>query len=101
MIEALKTLQKIAACTGKGSQEQMQRILKDNLTPELEFLLEVAYNPFITTKLNKLDMSEPIVFGTSDTFEDVKGLVEKLKKAKAANKELREQAVWVISSFPS
>ena len=101
MIEALKTLQKIAECTGKGSQEQMQRILKSNLTPELEFLLEVAYNPFITTKLNKLDMSEPIVFGTSDTFEAVKNLVEKLKNAKAANKDLREQAIWVISSFPS
>jgi DNA ligase-1 len=101
MIEALKTLQKIAACTGKGSQEQMQRILKDNLTPELEFLLEVAYNPFITTKLNKLDMGEGIIFGTASSLEDVKGLVEKLKKAKAANKELREQAVWVISSFPS
>jgi DNA ligase-1 len=100
MIEALKTLQKIAECTGKGSQEQMQRILKSNLTPELEFLLEVAYNPFITTKLNKLDMSEPIVFGTSDTFEAVKSLVEKLKNAKAANKDLREQAIWVISSFP-
>lgn len=83
MIEALKTLQKIAECTGKGSQEQMQRILKSNLTPELEFLLEVAYNPFITTKLNKLDMSEPIVFGTSDTFEAVKSLVEKLKDRKS------------------
>ena len=101
MIEALKTLQKIAACTGKGSQEQMQRILKDNLTPELEFLLEVAYNPFITTKLNKLDMGDGVIFGTSDKFEHVKSLVEKLKSAKAANKELREEAVWVISSFPS
>jgi len=101
MIKALETLQKIAACTGKGSQDQMQRILKQNLTPELEFLLEVAYNPFITTKLNKLDMEVGIVFGTSDTFKAVKDLVEKLKNAKAANKELREEAAWVISSFPS
>ena len=101
MIEALKTLQKIAECTGKGSQEQMQRILKSNLTPELEFLLEVAYNPFIVTKLNKLDMnmSNPIAFGTSDNFDAVKNLVAKLRKAKAANKELREEAIWVISSF--
>jgi DNA ligase-1 len=101
MIKALETLQKIEACTGKGSQDQMQRILKQNLTPELEFLLEVAYNPFITTKLNKLDMEVGIVFGTSDTFKAVKDLVQKLKDAKSANKELREEAHWVISSFPS
>ena len=66
MIKALQTLQEIATCTGKGSQEQMQRMLRENLTPELEFLLEVAYNPFIITKLNKLDMVIGIVFGTAD-----------------------------------
>ena len=101
MNKALETLQQIAACTGKGSQEQMQSILKANLTPELEFLLEVAYNPFIVTKLNKLDMdmSRPISFGTSDNLDAVKNLVDKLRKAKAANKELREEAIWVISSF--
>jgi DNA ligase-1 len=101
MIKALQTLQEIAACTGKGSQEQMQRILKQNLTSELEFLLEVAYNPFVITKLNKLDMEVGVVFGTADNFQAVKDLVEKLKNAKAANKELREEAAWVISSFPS
>lgn len=101
MNKALETLQQIAACTGKGSQEQMQSILKANLTPELEYLLEVAYNPFIVTKLNKLDMnlSDPVTFGTSDNFDAVKNLVDKLRKAKAANKELREEAIWVISSF--
>jgi DNA ligase-1 len=101
MNKALETLQQIAACTGKGSQEQMQSILKANLTPELEYLLEVAYNPFIVTKLNKLDMnlSDPVTFGTSDNFDAVKNLVDKLRKTKAANKELREEAIWVISSF--
>jgi DNA ligase-1 len=102
MIEALKTLQKIAACTGKGSQEQMQSILKDNLTPELEFMLEVAYNPFIITKLNKLELKPAGLFGdpVMPTFEQMQEFVLKLRKAKSANNQMRQEAADLILGFP-
>jgi DNA ligase-1 len=102
MIKELQVLQSIAACTGKGSQEQMQAIIKKNLTPELEFLLEVAYNPFIVTKVNKLNMKAGEIEGPSSPMglASLKALVEKLKSVKAANSELREEVIWAITSYP-
>lgn len=103
MIKALQTLQEIAACTGKGSQEQMQYILKKNLTPELEYLLEVAYNPFIITKLNKLAVGKPgLIEGPTSvpSLASFKSFIDKLVKAKAANNQLREDASWLVMSFP-
>ena len=102
MINELQALQQIAACTGKGSQEQMQAIIKKNLTPEMEFLLEVAYNPFIVTKLNKLNLNAGLIEGPGSvpSLESFKALIDKLRKAKAANSQLREEAAWLVLSFP-
>lgn len=102
MIQELKILQQIAQCEGKGSQEKMQEIIKKNLTPELEFLLEVAYNPFIVTKINKLNMKPGEIEGPGSpvSLASLKSLVEKLKNVKAANTELREDVIWAITSYP-
>ena len=103
MINELRALQQIAACTGKGSQEQMQAIIKKNLTPEMAFLLEVAYNPFIVTKLNKLNLNAGLIEGPSTipSLATFKALIDKLRKAKAANSQLREEAAWLVLSFPT
>ena len=99
MIQELKALQQIALCEGKGSQDKMQAILKSNLTPEMEFMLEVAFNPFITTKLNKLAVPDE---GSGEpTFSEFKSLVDILKKSKAANNDLRKEAGDFIARFPS
>jgi DNA ligase-1 len=99
MIQELKTLQQISQCEGKGSQDKMQAILKSNLTPEMEFMLDVAYNPFITTKLNKLTVPDS---GEGEpTFAEFKKLIDILRKTKAANNDLRKDAGEFIAKFPS
>jgi DNA ligase-1 len=98
MIKEFSTLKQIAACEGKGSQKQMQAILKRNLTEEMKFILDVAFNPFVTTKLNKLEIpdSEP----GNPSFQDFQDLIAALKSAKAANLELRNTASRLVASFP-
>ena len=97
MINELKILSKLESLTGNGSQKEKQRLLSENLTEVMSYLLDVCFNPFVTTKLHKLDL-HPIPIGEFPGFEIFKSLMESLKSAPAANDNLRGQATSLINS---
>ena len=61
------------------------------------YILDVCFNPFITTKLHKLEMSNEIIEEEFPGFETFKSLIEDLKKAPAANDALRSRANHLIN----
>ena len=61
------------------------------------YILDVCFNPFITTKLHKLEMSNEIIEEEFPGFETFKDLIEDLKKAPAANDALRTRANHLIN----
>ena len=61
------------------------------------YILDVCFNPFITTKLHKLEMSNEIIEEEFPGFETFKDLIEDLKKAPAANDALRARANHLIN----
>ena len=61
------------------------------------YILDVCFNPFITTKLHKLEMSNEIIEEEFPGFETFKSLIEDLKKAPAANDALRTRANHLIN----
>jgi len=61
------------------------------------YILDVCFNPFITTKLHKLEMSNEIIEEEFPGFETFKDLIEDLKKAPAANDVLRARANHLIN----
>ena len=61
------------------------------------YILDVCFNPFITTKLHKLEMSNEIIEEEFPGFETFKDLIEDLKKAPAANDALRSRANHLIN----
>ena len=97
MINELKILSKLESLTGNGSQKEKQRLLSENLTEVMSYLLDVCFNPFVTTKLHKLDL-HPFPAGEFPGFEIFKSLMENLKSAPAANDNLRGQATSLINS---
>lgn len=107
MIEELKVLYQISQCKGKGSQKEAQEVLAQNLTDKMKYMLEIAFNPFITTKLNKVEVYEQSSTLSSPLFTDSNGeiynnfvgLIEELKTVKAANNELRERATNLVNSL--
>lgn len=62
------------------------------------YILDVCFNPFITTKLHKLDLSQNLEVPEFPGFDTFKNLVEDLKKAPAANDSLRSRANALINS---
>ena len=62
------------------------------------YILDVCFNPFITTKLHKLELSQNLDVPEFPGFETFKSLVEDLKKAPAANDSLRSRANALINS---
>lgn len=97
MINELKILSALESLTGNGSQKEKQRLLSENLTEVMSYLLDVCFNPFVTTKLHKLDL-HPFPAGEFPGFEIFKSLMENLKSAPAANDNLRGQATSLINS---
>lgn len=97
MINEIKVLKKIESLTGEGSQKQKQDLIKNSLTPEMEYILDVCFNPFITTKLHKLNFFEIPIDKNENLWEDFKNLIEDLKIAPAANDLLRGRAQKIIS----
>jgi DNA ligase-1 len=102
MIKELITLAEIELLTGNGSQKEKQRLISENLTEEMLYILDVCFNPFVTTKLHKLEMKNGF-FGIASVcsdfpgFQTFKDLVEDLKKAPAANDSLRGRANHLIN----
>ena len=103
MIKELEILQQIESITGSGSQKAKQQLLKDNWSNTMQAFMQVAFNPFYTTKLNKLDYSESSVStdtGELNGYKEFSDLMSTLLEAKAANNELRSEAINLVESFP-
>jgi DNA ligase-1 len=97
MKKELRVLLAVESLTGNGSQKEKQRLISDNLSEEMLYILDVCFNPFITTKLHKLEMSNEISKEEFPGFETFRDLVEDLKKAPAANDALRTRANHLIN----
>lgn len=97
MKKELRVLLAVESLTGNGSQKEKQKLISDNLSEEMLYILDVCFNPFITTKLHKLEMSNEIIEEEFPGFETFKDLIEDLKKAPAANDSLRSRANHLIN----
>ena len=97
MKKELRVLLAVESLTGNGSQKEKQKLISDNLSEEMLYILDVCFNPFITTKLHKLEMSNEIIEEEFPGFETFKDLIEDLKKAPAANDALRARANHLIN----
>lgn len=101
MINELRTLLEVELLTGNGSQKEKQRLISESLSEEMLYIIDVCFNPFVTTKLHKLELEKsrgiipPSPFPGYKVFRD---LVEELKKAPAANDSLRQRANNLVNS---
>jgi len=65
------------------------------------YIIDVCFNPFITTKLHKLEIEKTrgiITPSPLPEFQFFKNLIEDLKKAPAANDALRQRANFLINT---
>jgi DNA ligase-1 len=101
MKKELTVLLEVELLTGNGSQKEKQRLISENLSEEMLYIIDVCFNPFLTTKLHKLEMEKtrgiipPSSFPGFQVFRD---LIEDLKKAPAANDALRQRANFLINT---
>jgi DNA ligase-1 len=98
MKKELRVLLAVESLEGNGSQKEKQRLISENLSDEMLYILDVCFNPFITTKLHKLDLSQNLEVPEFPGFDTFKNLVEDLRKAPAANDSLRSRANALINS---
>ena len=101
MKKELAVLLEIELLAGNGSQKEKQRLISENLSEEMLYIIDVCFNPFITTKLHKLEMEKTrgiIPSPSFPGFQVFKDLIEDLKKAPAANDALRQRANFLINS---
>lgn len=98
MKKELRVLLAVESLEGNGSQKEKQRLISENLSEEMLYILDVCFNPFITTKLHKLDLSQNLEVPEFPGFDTFKNLIEDLKKAPAANDSLRSRANSLINS---
>ena len=99
MKKELRVLLAVESLEGNGSQKEKQRLISENLSDEMLYILDVCFNPFVTTKLHKLDLHGEIEIPEFPGFDTFKSLVEDLKKAPAANDALRGRANALINSL--
>ena len=100
MKKELEILLKIESSTGNGSQKIKQDLIKENYSPVLEYFLKVALDPFLTTKLHKLEVIEQspyLVEGDYDPFDKFKDLTSRLFIAPAPNDKFREEAFELVN----
>ena len=97
MRKELQVLYDISQISGKGSTKLQTELLAENLTKDMKYLLDIAFNPFVTTKLNKLDVIETGVILDPIT-EQYSGYIGQLIKAKSANNDLRRTMGRYIGS---
>jgi DNA ligase-1 len=98
MNKELSILLEVELLTGNGSQKEKQRLISENLSEEMLYILDVCFNPFVTTKLHKLEFRNIPVNQKFPGFSVFKDLVEDLKKSSAANDSLRARANELINS---
>ena len=101
MKKELDLLLHIETLTGTGSQKTKQDLIKDNLTEELETIIRISFDPFLTTKLHKLEvLPESSADLPTDPFPTLKDLTERLFTAPAANDSLRKEAHDLVNRSP-
>jgi len=99
MEKQLNLLIQLEATKGNGSVATKQEMIKKNRDEILDYILQVCYNPFITTKLNKVDYAATTVTEVSpDLFKNFKLLVEELKAAPSANSGHRSRVYSLITN---
>lgn len=98
MIQEIKTLKSLEALTGEGSQKAKMNLVKNSMNSKMEYIMDICFNPFVTTKLHKLNFQEIPNQQNPNLWEDFVSLIEDLKKAPAANDALRGRAQTIISS---
>lgn len=98
MLQYLKLFKELESQTGEGSQKIKQEMLKNNLDDGLSYLLDVCFNPFVTTKLHKVASSANLQKPSENYWEEFVQLIEDLKKAPAANDTLRNRAEALVST---
>ncbi len=103
MRRELELLCGIAKTTGEGSQAKIIELLKNNWTDNLGYLLNIAQNPFITTKINALELctlESVSMLSEEESISELKEVLEELiYKVKAANSGLRQRLVAAINSM--
>ena len=97
MVNSIKILKVVESLTGEGSQKAKQALIKASINPKLEYILDTCFNPFVTTKLHKLNFPEKSKEPNPDLWNEFKDLVEDLKKAPAANDSLRSRAETLLA----
>jgi DNA ligase-1 len=97
-VNNIKILNLLESLTGEGSQKAKQVLIKESMNPKMEYILDTCFNPFVTTKLHKLNFPNESKEHNPNLWEEFKDLVEDLKKAPAANDSLRSRAETLLSS---
>jgi DNA ligase-1 len=98
MQQELEILLDVERSTGEGSQKKKQQIISENLSPRLEYILSICFDPFVTTKLHKLDYEDKECKENPKLYEEFFSLCEELKAAPAINDHLRRKAERLIES---
>ena len=98
MQQELEILLDVERATGEGSQKKKQQIISENLSPRLEYILSICFDPFVTTKLHKLDYEDKECKENPKLYEEFFSLCEELKAAPAINDHLRHKAERLIES---
>ena len=101
MNKELNLLIEIEGLTGGGSQKVKQDLIRENLSPEMEEIIRISFDPFLTTKLNKIEvLQESSNDLPTDTFPTLKDLTGRLFTAPAANDQLRKEAHDLVNRSP-
>lgn len=98
MIHYLKIFKELENTTGEGSLKIKQDLLKKSVDDKLSYLLDVCFNPFVTTKLHRISFSDDLRPHKHDLWDEMVELIEELKAAPAANDMLRGRAETLIST---
>lgn len=104
MVKALLLLNEIENTTGTGSQAKIKKMILDNYTEELGYILWVAFNPFVKTHLNKLSDTTDIyslgdIESYNEDFNYFKKLIHELRMVKACTNALRDLVTEWVNSF--
>lgn len=96
MEKILRVFKDLEKLTGEGSQAKKQSLIVENFGDEnFSYFLDICFNPFVTTKLHKLDI---LTNPQDGNFSDLIPLIEELKRSPAANNHLRERANILINT---
>ena len=98
MKKALYTLNRISRANGTGSQLLKRDLLKENDSPELRYLLQVAFDPFITTRIATVEIREKQT-AEEWSFEKVKTFIGERQERKGIDAIERTLYYTMVNGF--